>query len=164
MPWLRTEGEKKGYDIIIPTMPDTNHPRVGPWVKMIQDTVGEPRPDDIFIGHSLGCIAIIRYLETLQVGESVGQCIFVASFFEDLGDQFAELRSFLKEPINWENVRARCARFDVIHSTDDAYVPVERAQNVAEKLGVELDLREGFGRFSSDRNTTELPLIFEKIR
>lgn len=162
-PWLRVELEKRGHEVFIPAMPDTDHPRVGPWVKTIQEAVGEPKSDDLFIGHSLGCIAIIRYLETLTNDQTIGRSIFVAGFYEDLGDDYAEIRSFLDHPVDWEAVRAHCPSFVVIHSRDDDAVPVARAENLAERLGVVLELHDGYGHFSGGDGLTELPLVLQKI-
>lgn len=162
-PWLRRELEKKGMKVSIPGMPHTNHPRVGPWTEMIRQTVGKPRHDDIFIGHSLGCIAIIRYLETLAEGESVGHCIFIAGFYEELSDEYAELRTFVDREINWNAVKARCPIFNVIHSDDDDAVPVKFAQDLADKLNVKLELHHGYGHFSGGDGITELPLILEHL-
>lgn len=162
-PWLKAELEKRGYEVSMPAMPDTQHPRVGPWVETLRATVGEPRPDDVFVGHSLGCIAIIRYLQTLRPGKRVARSIFVAGFYEELGPEYDELKSFLDHPIDWDAVKAACGSFAVIHSEDDDAVPAARALGFAEKLGVEVDMRYGFGHFSGSEGILELPLILEKF-
>ena len=162
-PWLRGELEERGYEVVIPAMPDTHHPRVGPWVQALHDAIGEPRPDDVFVGHSLGCIAIIRYLLTLARGQTVGQCIFVAGFYEELGPEYEKLRSFLDSPIDWPHVRAACPSFSVIHSDDDTAVPVYCARNLAVALEVPMELQTGYGHFSGDDGITELPIVLEKI-
>lgn len=162
-PWLRAELEKRGHEVFIPAMPDTQHPRVGPWVAALQELVGEPRPDDVFVGHSLGCIAVIRYLLTLAPGQTVGTCIFVAGFYEELGPEYDELRSFLDDPIDWPRVRAACPAFTVLHSDDDDAVPVYCARNLAVALGVPMELQTGYGHFSGGDGITELPLVLEKL-
>ena len=162
-PWLRAELEKRGYEVVAPAMPDTDHPRVVAWVAKLQEVVGEPRPDDVFVGHSLGCITILRFLETLQVGQTVGQAILVAGFFEDLGDDYAEIRSFIDEPVDWDAVKAACQSFSVIHSDDDDAVPVWCARNLAVQLGVPMELTTGYGHFSGGDGITQVPMVLEKI-
>ena len=162
-PWLKRELENRGYEVFVPAMPDTQHPRVGPWVKMLSETVGEPRQDDLFVGHSLGCITIVRYLQTLRPGERVTRAIFVAGFYEELGPEYDELKSFLDDPVDWGAVKAACASFVVIHSEDDDAVPSARALALAEKLGVQVDMRQGYGHFSGSEGHRELPLILEKL-
>lgn len=50
----------------------------------IKDVVGEPDLNTYFAGHSLGLIAILRYLEILPETQKVGGCVFVAGFGEEL--------------------------------------------------------------------------------
>ena len=160
-PWAKRALEAKGFDVSVPVMPATNHPRQDAWVARIAEIVGEPRADDVFVGHSLGCIAIIRYLESLPPGKHVKKAIFVAGFYEELGPEYDELLSFLNESVEWERVKAASASFVVIHSDDDDAVPLQRGLDLAAKLGVEPDIRTGFGHFSDGDGVLELPLILQ---
>src|SRR3989344_3925551 len=74
-PWAKRELEKKGFEVHVPTMPDayekeqpTIHGRVG----IIREVVGQPEKDTYFIGHSIGCQSIDRYLETLPAETCIG--------------------------------------------------------------------------------------------
>lgn len=162
-PWLKAELEARGHQVSAPQMPDTQHPRVDAWTRALADTVGEPRADDMFVGHSLGCIAIIRYLLTLKPGRTVGRCVFVAGFYEELGPEYEELRSFLDDPIDWDAVKGACPSFAVIHSTDDDAVPVWCAENLAMKLCVPIEMHHGYGHFSGSDGVTEAPMVLEKL-
>lgn len=46
--------------------------------------VGVPDEQTYFVGHSLGCQAIARYLESLSESIKVGGVVFVAGFFKRL--------------------------------------------------------------------------------
>lgn len=162
-PWLAERLRERGFEVHAPQMPDTNHPRVDAWVKAIHDAVGEPRPNDAFVGHSLGCIAIIRYLETLKENRKTGKAVFVAGFYEELGEDYEELKSFVDVPVDWNAVKAACASFSVIHSDDDASVPASCGRDLAEKLGVTFELHFGYGHFSHGEGVMELPLVLEKF-
>ena len=158
-PWAKGALEAQGFEVISPLMPATNHPRAEAWVAEIERLVGKPRPDDSFIGHSLGCIAIVRYLESLPPGERVKRCVFVAGFYEELGPEYDELKSFVDHPVAWERVKAACAEFAVLHSDDDDSVPVRQGRDLADRLGVPLELHTGYGHFSGGDGVTELPLV-----
>ncbi|MBI2580107.1 MAG: alpha/beta hydrolase, partial [Candidatus Aenigmarchaeota archaeon] len=58
-PWLRKELKKNGFSVSVPEMPDTAHPRMNAWVPHLAKTVGTPDKNCYFVGHSLGCIAIL---------------------------------------------------------------------------------------------------------
>lgn len=158
-PWLARRLKEKGFDVRVPPMPDASHPRKDAWVAEIARLVGLPRSDDVFVGHSLGCIAIIRYLETSPPGHHVAKAIFVAGFYEELGPEYDELLSFLDTPVDWTGVEAACRSFAVIHSDDDDSVPLQRGLDLAAKLGVDADVQTGFGHFSGDDGVMELPSI-----
>ncbi len=41
-PWLKNELQKRGFKAYVPAMPNTNHPRNGPWLKHLAKVVGTP--------------------------------------------------------------------------------------------------------------------------
>ena len=65
-PWLKSELESNGFAVEVPAMPNTDRPTVSEWINKITEVVGEPSLNTYLIGHSLGCIAILRYLESLN--------------------------------------------------------------------------------------------------
>ena len=76
--WLRKELEKRGFTVIVPAMPNTMNPTMNAWVPHLSKTAGIPDQDAYFVGHSVGCITILRYLETLQNNQKVGGTVLVA--------------------------------------------------------------------------------------
>lgn len=160
-PWVAERLRAKGYEVYVPAMPNPNHPVRAEWVETIRATIGTPQPTDILIGHSLGTIASLRYLESLNSGEKIAKTILVAGFFEDLGEQ--EIANFTDTPVDFAAVRSHCDSFSVIHSDDDDSVPLPFAQNLARELHVPIELHHGYGHFSSGDGVFELPLLLEKI-
>ncbi|MBI2579559.1 MAG: alpha/beta hydrolase [Candidatus Aenigmarchaeota archaeon] len=122
-------------------MPDTTHPRMDAWVPYLAETVGSPDKDCYFVGHSLGCIAILRYFEAIR--SRVGGAVLVAGFGESLG--IKELENFFTKPVDWEKIKSVCSKFVAIHSDDDPYVPLEYGHEFEKKLGARL-VHEAFQR------------------
>src|ERR1700690_1832263 len=83
-PWLKKELEAKGFEVIVPQLPDTNSPRIAKWVPALAVAAGVVDDDTYFVGHSMGCETIVRYLEGLPEGQKVGGAVFIAGFFERL--------------------------------------------------------------------------------
>ena len=79
-PWLGAELEKKGFQVLTPSMPDTEVPVIEKWVSHLATIVGTPDSETYFIGHSIGCQAILRYLESID--QPVGGAMFVAGWFK----------------------------------------------------------------------------------
>src|SRR3989344_9648272 len=83
-PWLKKELKVEGFEVFVPQMPDADNPRIEKWIPKITEIVVTADRDTYFVGHSMGCQAIARYLETLPENTKVGGVIFVAGFFKRL--------------------------------------------------------------------------------
>ncbi len=159
--WLKKELEKRGFTVIVPAMPDTMNPTMNGWVPHLSETVGAPDQDTYLVGHSLGCITILRYLETLQDNQKVGGAVLIAGFGHNLEYQGYkdELVSFFQTPVDWEKVKKHCNKFVTFHSEDDPYVPVKHSTLFEEKLGAKTIIQQGMGHY----NDKEYPIILEAL-
>lgn len=160
-PWLRKELEKRGYSVFVPSMPNTKHPKMKPWIKHLTKVVGKPDENCYFVGHSLGCITILRYLETLKKGQKVGGVVLVAGFTSNLG--YKDLESFFKKPINWNKIKAKCKKFIAIHSDNDPYVSLHYGEFFKEKLNAELIIEHNKKHFSGDDGIFVLPVALKSV-
>ena len=61
-PWLKKELEAKDFEVYVPQLPDAENPRIYKWVPKLAEIVGVPDEQTYFIGHSMGCQTIARYL------------------------------------------------------------------------------------------------------
>ncbi len=158
-PWLREQLETKGFTVINLSMPNTNFPQMGEWVATLSDAVGEPDKDCYFVGHSLGCITILRYLESLHEGKKVGGALLVAAFTQDLG--INEIKNFFTKNIYWEKIKKHCDNFTVLLSDNDHYIPVSYGDIFKEKLNAKIIIKHDLGHFNGDDVPAELPAVLE---
>lgn len=169
-PWLKKELEARGFEVFIPQLPDAGSPRIGPWVSALAAVVSEADEQTYFVGHSMGCQAIARYLESLPQGIKVGGAVFVAGFFKRLAgleddEEVREIvRHWLETPLDLMNVKTHLTESVAIFSDDDPYVPLDNQDDFRDKLGSEIVIEHGRGHFSGARDgVTELPIVLEKI-
>ena len=167
-PWLKKELENRGFEVVIPEMPNTEEPEIDAWVKYLEEVVGEPDEQTYFIGHSIGCQAILRYLE--KVNKKIGGVVCVGGWFELIGieeegeDILKVARPWLETPIDFEKVRNTTDKFTAILSDDDYYVSFEKHQkSFKENLGAEIIVEHNKGHFVRDDGVTELPSILESV-
>lgn len=154
-PWLKKELEARGWGVLVPAMPSPDAPRVEEWVATISELVGTRGRDCFLVGHSLGCIAILRYLECAK--GKIGGAVFVAGFAGKLGNDFAALDNFVEKEVDWKKVRAACGKTVAIFSDNDPYVPLAQVEAFEKKLGAKTIVLHARGHFSSSEGTTELP-------
>lgn len=168
-PWLKKELEQKGYKVIVPQMPDTAKPRIYNWIPAIAAVVGKADEQTYFVGHSIGCQAVARYIETIPQGIKIGGVVFVAGFFkrlaglEDNPDVMATDRHWLEAPIDFSKVKSHIKKSIAVFSKDDPWVPLDNKDDFEQKLGSELVITNGFKHFSGDDGVIELPIVLQKI-
>jgi len=167
--WLKKELEKEGYAVFIPEMPDTSRPKIKGWVSHLEKVVGIPEKDTCFVGHSVGCQAIMRYLMNLPEHVKVKGMIFVAGWLElrNLEDEESEeiAEEWLKTPIDFKKVNDKTEEITLFLSDDDPYVNLERHKKLfKEKLNANVVVERGKGHFTEDEGITKVPEVLKEIR
>jgi predicted alpha/beta hydrolase family esterase len=162
-PWLKNELKKKGFEVSVPQLPDTSHPRIEKWVPALAATVGVPNENTFLIGHSMGGETIGRYLESLSGDLKIGGAVFVAGFFkrltglEDSPDVKATVDHWLLAPIDLKKVATRLGKSVALFSDNDEYVPLDNQDDFRDMLGSEIVIEHAKGHFTSRNGVSELP-------
>ena len=160
--WLKKELEPRGFVVSSPQMPDAENPRLEEWLATARNLVGRPDGGCYFVGHSLGCTAILRYLERLGAGEKIGGAVLVAGLAEYTG--IPELKSFFPgNSYDWKKIRQHCGKFVSINSDNDYYIPVAHGKEFELELGARLAVLHARGHFSSSEGTAILPEALEAV-
>lgn len=160
-PWLKRELEEKGFQVSVPRLPDADKPRIQKWIPALAGVVGTPDKDTYFVGHSMGCQAIARYAETLDV--EMGGAVFVAGFFKRLAglendsDVQETDRHWLEAPLDFAKVRTNLAKSVAIFSDDDPWVPLDNQDDFRDKLGSRIIIEHGKRHFSDSDGIKGLP-------
>lgn len=171
LPWAKLKLEDKGYEVVVPLMPDPIYPKIETWIPFLSQTVGELTDTDIFIGHSIGCQTILRYLETLPEGKKVDKVILVAPWGVALSEKAYEdeedketAKPWLETPINWDKIKGCSKQFIAIFSDDDPLVPLkENRKMVEENLNARIIIEHNMGHFTTEDQVTILPILLELL-
>ena len=167
--WLKLQLGSKGFEATNLEMPDTWHPKISEWVGKLNESVGNTDRDTYFVGHSIGCQAVMRYLEQLPVDQKVGGVIFVAGWFnltdETWDEEYTEdiAAEWIKTPINFEKIKQHLDKFVLINSDNDPYVPLSDAELFRNNLGTEIIILNKKGHIAGDDGVTELPVVLEEL-
>lgn len=161
-PWVKRQLEAGGFTVEVPSMPETDEPKLKLWLPKLIETIGQPDEELFLIGHSIGCATIMRYLEQLPQGQKVGGVVLVAGFTDDLG--FPELSNFYQTSLDFATIREKSVKgFVNIHSDDDQYVPLRNSHELKKHLGGEAIILHAKGHFSgpldNEDSCTELPEV-----
>ena len=163
--WLKRELTKRNIKVDFLEMPNTNNPKINEWVSYLNNTLKELDEQTYFIGHSIGCQAIIRYLEQLPENIKVAGCIFVAGFFNlpnlKTQEEIKIARPWIETPINFEKIKIHTRNFLAFFSNDDPDVPVSDSKLFKKRLGAKIIIKENEEHFNE---TQEIPEMLDFLK
>jgi predicted alpha/beta hydrolase family esterase len=168
LPWLASELKKKGFEVYLPEMPETDNPKMELWIPYLKKQVGTADEDTYFVGHSIGCLAILRYLE--KYNEKIGGAVLVAPWITLNPESFAAPEDkevvdlWIDGGFDWKKLKDLCPNFMALFSEDDPDVPFADNKPIFEKeLGTKIIVEEGKGHFTAEKGVTELPVVLEEL-
>ena len=161
-PWLKSELEKRNIDVTIFDMPDSDCPNAQEWDECLDHNILHCNENTILIGHSLGCIALLRYLNRQADLLKVYGIILVSGFLEPVPtlpqlDSFSEIRIDMDKIINMAGHRL------AISSPNDTIVPYEYTDKLSKDLEARLITIEHGGHFIDKEGYTEFPELLNEI-
>ncbi len=157
-PWLKQELEKLGHEVVVPQFPTPENQTLEKWQEVFSNYKVDQ--DTIFIGHSLGVPFILSLLEKCKAKAS----FLVAGFCTLPENEFKEgMRTFVKD-FDYERIKSNCKNVYVFHSDNDPYIPLSKAEEIAEKIGAKLMVIKKAGHFNAKAGYTTFRPLLEEIK
>lgn len=161
-PWLKEELEQQGENVYIIDLPSPDAPNPDEWQEALENQVPTLDRNTYFVTHSLGSIALLRYLESANTNEGIGGYILVSGFNHNL-PTLPQLNSFMRPEMDYKRLVKITGNRVVIAALDDATVP----HTLTEKLAASLEARfipvERGGHFLDRDGFTEFPLVLSVL-
>ena len=168
-PWIKKELESKGFKVEIPVMPNTDEPKVNEWVGFLKKIVKNPDKDTYFIGHSIGCQTILRYLENLDKKIKIGGCIFVAGWFNLIPEPIEEeggteiARPWIETSMDFKKITSHTDKFLAIFSDNDPVVPLTDNKLFKERLKAKIIIEHNKGHFNKSDGVKEMKIVVDEL-
>lgn len=165
-PWIASLLSKNGVSVFLFDMPHTESPIIEEWVSYLDKQVPSLDENTYFIGHSIGCQTIMRYLELKDV-RRIGGILFVAPWLDLLPYAIEDRGSYeiaypwIHTPIDFNKIRKKTDNIYSIFSDDDYFVSRYQEEEFKNKLGAKTICVEGKGHISQDDNVYQLDTILE---
>ncbi|MDD4983537.1 MAG: alpha/beta hydrolase [Candidatus ainarchaeum sp.] len=161
--WMKAELEKKGFEVIVPKMPNSESPKIEKWIPFLQKNVGKLDEDTYFIGHSIGCQAIMRFLQELDSKTKIGGVVFIAPWMhldentiKEEGEESVKIvKPWVETPIDFSKIKTHTNEFLCIFSNNDPYVPFNDSEIFKEKLGAKIVVERNKGHFTEEDGIKE---------
>tara|TARA_Y100000310_G_C20643068_1_gene795038 strand:- start:760 stop:1272 length:513 start_codon:yes stop_codon:yes gene_type:complete len=150
IPWL-----KEKLNSIVPKFPTPENQTLENWLKVLDEVEG------IVIGHSLGVTFLLSLLEKNKVKAA----FFVAGFCSELGlEKFDRINASFYRKFDWKTIKKNCPKFFIFHADNDPYVPLKKAEEIANNLGVEVIVVPGAGHFNKEAGYDKFEKLLEEIK
>jgi len=164
-PWLHSALEAQELEVIRPRLPTPQRQSLTAWLDAYDRAVGLlPPAPAVLVGHSLGAAFALRLIE--RATEPVTGLFLAAGFVGALGlpDYDPINASFFAAPLDWASIRARKGRACRCWAgDDDPYVPRARSREIADRLGVELEIIPGGGHLNAETGFTAFPQLRDAV-
>lgn len=152
--WLESKLEREGVEVHIPDMPYPEDMSIEASVEFLADLINKPDQQTYFVAHSLGCQAVLRYLETLD--NKVGGVVFVAPWFnlKDIDTYDPEdkkvARQWVDAPMDFKKLNRNITILTALFSRDDSHVPISDEELFRHRLRAQTVIMDGMGHFTED--------------
>lgn len=165
--WLKSELEKNGFEVVVPEMPNSEEPEIEAWVLKLKEIIGEPDKDTMLVGHSIGCQAILRYLEKLNPASKVGGVVFIAPWLTlsnlESDEERRVAEPWLNTPIRETDVVKHTTKITAIFSDNDPFVPSENIELFKKRFSAEIIVEREKGHFTADDGIEKLEAALNAI-
>jgi len=136
-PWMKQELEKQGFEVFLPTLPNSSHPKFEEWMAALEPIAKRFGEDDIIVGHSLGGRSALHLLSRLK--KRIGHVYLIAPavWAKPLnwnevkkdpnweGSDVDTFHMFHDHAVSWEDAGQYANSKTVIFSPDDPFIPTQ---------------------------------------
>ncbi len=162
-PWLKRQLEEEGSLVDVLPLPDAGQPVLADWLACLRAHVGTVDRNTFFVAHSLGCVTLLGFLDSLDAGSRFGGMILVSGFNRPV-DGLSELDEFAAQKIDVVRVAGMADAREVIAARDDGVVPASASHELAIRLKADFfELQKG-GHFMGDDGFVAWPFVHGRLR
>ena len=102
-PWLKQRLQSQGVKVSVLDMPNSAYPQPDQWQQTLEQQVKLADGNTWFVTHSLGSIAVLRYLADRKDLSTIGGIVLVSGFNEHLSN-IPELDPFLRPDLDYAKI------------------------------------------------------------
>lgn len=160
-PHLKKQLDNENTEVFILNMPDSDHPKLKDWLNHMDNEITQYDKNTVFIGHSLGCVSILNFLEK-KSSKKIKALFLVSGFIEK--SPIPELVEFVVPQLNYGAIKEVTDRIVSISAIDDDIVPYDYSKVLAEKLNAKFVLLNEGKHFIGRDNFTEFPYLINEVK
>ena len=162
MQWLHDELTKRSYKVLMPQLPNPDHPDRNGWLGFLKNITKDIDFLQLtIVGHSLGVTSALDLIESEN--KVLKLLISVSGFSKPYGLELNEY--FLKiKKIDMKKAGSLIKKVVVIHSDNDPYVAQWALKDLADSFGVDPIIIKNGGHINSGAGFTKFPFLLELLK
>ncbi|WP_297195549.1 alpha/beta hydrolase [uncultured Campylobacter sp.] len=162
--WLKNELLKKDKDLNVKILdlPNPFKPNPDEWQKRLKQQIASVNENTYFVAHSLGCIALLEYLSSLNEDAKVGGVLLVGGFSKPLSI-LPELNPFLKRDVEFTKLTKMIKNIIVLSAKNDNVVPTELSKDLAHSLNAKFIQPDDGKHFGARKPLRKAPIILDIV-
>ncbi|MEC1550126.1 alpha/beta hydrolase [Bacillus rugosus] len=161
-PWLKKSLLADDIQAEVLDMPNPLEPRLEDWLDTLSSNQHTLHKNTYVVAHSLGCPAILRFLERTQLREQLGGIILVSGFAKSLPN-LKMLDEFTEGSFDDQKIIRSAKHRAVIASRDDQIVPFAWSMDLAQQIDAALYEVQHGGHFLENEGFTSLPIVYDVL-
>lgn len=159
-PWLKEKLIADDNQVSVLHMPNSSDPKKEEWLETLANNIKNLDNNTYFVTHSLGSIALLNYLEQLELLPNFGGIILVSGFSESLSI-LPSLDPFTVKKVDYKKIISATSSRAVIAAKDDHIVPFQLSKNLSKQLDASFYPVEKGGHFLEDDGFITFPFIYD---
>jgi predicted alpha/beta hydrolase family esterase len=160
-PAFRQAFENTDTEVIVFDMPNSQYPKYEEWLQHLEKEIVSYSESDIFIGHSLGCVTLLNYLNRNRTGK-VKAYYLISGFVEET--PLPELTEFVIPKLDYDYLKELTDTRVAISAKDDDIVPYDYSVRMAEKLNITPDILPEGKHFIDRDGFVEFEYLVERVK
>lgn len=162
-PWLKAQLEQAGATVHVPALPASDAPDPALWADTLSKVVPHLDTRTVLIGHSLGCITLLRHVLSRPEGERLGGYVLVSGFDKPL-QTLPQLDAFTSSPLDYEALQRRSAFRASVFSDNDTIVAPQLSRSLAASLHTTTLEVPGGGHFLGREGHEQFPALLDLLQ
>lgn len=162
-PWLKAQLEQAGATVHVPVLPASEAPDPKVWAETLKTVLPHLTLQTVLIGHSLGCVTLLRHLLSRPEGEALGGYVLVSGFDQPL-QMLPQLNGFTDSPLDYEALQRRSAVRASVFSDNDPIVAPRLSRSLAVSLRSTMLEVPGGGHFLGREGFEQFPALLDLLR
>ena len=165
-PWLDKELSNENTTVYRFNMPNTENLKIEEWVPFLDSIVKDLDSNTYFVGHSIGCQTILKFLQSRDI-TNIGGILLVAPWLSLLPEAISDPESYetakpwLTTPIDFEKVKKFTSNITCIFSDDDYFVSLSQKEVFENVLNAKTIVVSNKGHISEEDDVYELKEILD---